>query len=443
MEGLTASFIGLGAMGFGMATHLLKKGYKVRGYDGYPPTLQRFKEAGGDTASSLTDCVKDAPFCICMVATSQQAQSLLFEGEKPMVQSLTQGATFLLCSTVACAYVRSLEAQLKEEGRGDIQLIDCPVSGGAVRAANGTLTIMAAGKQSALDRAKSLLQEISDEKKLFIVQGGVGQGSNMKMCHQVLASCQICSTSEAMGFASRLGLNLDVVREAIEKSDAWSWMYENRIPRMLDPDFKPLASAVAIILKDSGIITEEGRLADYPTPMVSTAEQVYLTALAKGYGGDDDSKIVRIYLDERQTSLVPSQGTSTDSEKIELVKNLLIGIHTCAAAEALCFAKQLKIDLDQFFALASDAAGGSAVFNRGAGKILLAALKKGELFAETTQSNGLAEMIANLKKAAQEARKVNCPLFLGTQALNQAMAAQRIFKGKEVETTAVACSWMS
>jgi 3-hydroxyisobutyrate dehydrogenase len=163
---------------------------------------------------------------------------------------LPQGATFLLCSTVSSAYAQSVEKELKTRGRDDILFIDSPVSGGAGRAADGTLSIMAGGSEAALEKGKFLLQEMSDTSKLYIVPGGIGAGSNMKMVHQVLAAIHIAGASEAMGFAALLGLDALAAADAIVKSDAWTWMHENRIKRMLEEDWNPGASAMTIILKD-------------------------------------------------------------------------------------------------------------------------------------------------------------------------------------------------
>jgi 3-hydroxyisobutyrate dehydrogenase len=81
------------------------------------------------------------------------------------------------------------------------------VSGGALRAAAGTLSIMAGASDVALQKGRFLLQEMSDANKLYLVPGGVGAGSNMKMVHQVLAGIHILGASEAQGLSPvRLGL---------------------------------------------------------------------------------------------------------------------------------------------------------------------------------------------------------------------------------------------
>lgn len=109
---------------------------------------------------------------------------------------------------------------------------------------------MAGAPDAALEKGRFLLQEMSDANKLYLVPGGIGAGSNMKMVHQVLAGIHILGASEAQGFAARLGLDAVKTAEAIKSSPAWTWMHENRLQRMLDEDWHPGASALTIILKD-------------------------------------------------------------------------------------------------------------------------------------------------------------------------------------------------
>lgn len=164
--------------------------------------------------------------------------------------ALPQGATLILCSTVPASYAQSVAAELQSLGRADIHFVDAPVSGGAKRAADGTLSIMAGAPDTALESGRFLLQAMSDATKLYLVPGGIGAGSNMKMVHQVLAGIHILGASEAMGFAAQLGLDATTTAEAIKSSASWSWMHENRLQRLLEEDWHPGASALTIILKD-------------------------------------------------------------------------------------------------------------------------------------------------------------------------------------------------
>ncbi|KAH8893879.1 hypothetical protein GQ53DRAFT_745310 [Thozetella sp. PMI_491] len=420
------AFIGLGAMGFGMATHLIKQGYSVTGFDVWAPTLERFKAAGGLTATTPASAVAGKPYTVCMVATAQQAQSVLLEGPDAAVPALPVGASLLLCSTVPCEYVQSLQKQINDTGRTDVLLVDAPVSGGATRAADGTLSIMAGASDEAIAKAKPILAELADETKLYIVKGGIGAGSNMKMVHQVLAAVQILSSSESMGFAEQLGLDRAKAHEAVLASEGWSWMFGHRVPRMLT-DFQPLASAITIIVKDAGIITAEARRAGFPVPMTSIAEQGYFTALGRGYGPDDDSSLIRLYI-EGKGKVGPVAGVAqAEADKLALVVDLLKGIHLAATAESLALGHSVGLDLDQVFELCINAAGGSKILETH-GPAMIAALREGSAWRGGRAEEGtptLQGFAEKLGAAVAEAQRLKVPLYLGNQALSLFLQALR------------------
>lgn len=98
-------FVGLGAMGFGMATNLVKQGYRVKGFDVFQKSVERFAQAGGVAAASLADSATDTPFHVLMVASADQAQQALF-GDGGIVK----GKWKFLCGTDSgCRIARSGE----------------------------------------------------------------------------------------------------------------------------------------------------------------------------------------------------------------------------------------------------------------------------------------------------------------------------------------------
>jgi 3-hydroxyisobutyrate dehydrogenase len=243
------AFLGLGAMGFGMATNLVKRGFPVTGFDVYAPTLERFVAAGGKAAATPREAVRGARYVVFMVATAAQILSALFDGETAAILELQRGATVVLCSTGPPEHVPNVRALLDGKyDRRDVELVDAPVSGGTIRAAAGTLTILASGPETSLEAARPVLDAMAGEK-LYIVPGGLGAGTKVKMVHQVLAGIHIAMTSEAMGFAAALGLNTRQAFEHLKQSDADSWMFDNRVPHMLDSD-PTIYSALNIIVKD-------------------------------------------------------------------------------------------------------------------------------------------------------------------------------------------------
>lgn len=156
-------------------------------------------------------------------------------------------ATILICSTVSPEFHETLQSRVTESGRPDVKVIDCPVSGGTARAADGTLTIFASGEAGAIQRARGLLGDMSE--KLYVIPGGAGAASKVKMVNQLLVGTHIAAAAEAMALATKAGLNTREVYNIITSAAGNSWAFENRVPHMLDGDWT-LHSALDIFVKD-------------------------------------------------------------------------------------------------------------------------------------------------------------------------------------------------
>ncbi|GMQ11552.1 hypothetical protein CsSME_00054150 [Camellia sinensis var. sinensis] len=283
-------FIGLGAMGFGMATHLLRSNFCVIAYDVYKPTLSQFANEGGLIGSSPAGVSKDVDVLVIMVTNEAQAESVLY-GDLGAVSALPSGASVIISSTVSPAYVSQLERRLQNEPK-DLKLVDAPVSGGVKRASMGTLTIIASGTDEALKHSGSVLSALSE--KLYVIKGGCGAGSGVKMVNQLLAGVHIASAAEAMAFGARLGLNTRLLFDVITNSGGTSWMFENRVPHMVDNDYTPLSS-LDIFVKDLGIVSRECSYRKVPLHIATVAYQLFLSGSAAGWGRLDDASVVKVY----------------------------------------------------------------------------------------------------------------------------------------------------
>ncbi|CAH9075882.1 unnamed protein product [Cuscuta epithymum] len=307
-------FVGLGAMGIGMATHLLKSDFSVNGFDVYKPALSRFASEGGLTSGSPAEVARDVDVLVVMVTNETQAESVLY-GNSGAVPALPSGASIILCSTVSPAFVSQLERRLQNEQKS-LKLVDAPVSGGVKKASNGTLTIMASGTEEALKHCGSVLSALSE--KLYIINGGCGAGSSVKMVNQLLAGVHIASAAEAMAFGARLGLDTRLLFDVIKNSEGTSWMFENRTPHMVVNDYTPL-SALNIFVKDLGIVSRECSLRRVPLHLSNLAHQIFLAGSAAGWGRLDDAAVVKVY--ETLTG-VAVQGKRPDLSKESVLKSL-------------------------------------------------------------------------------------------------------------------------
>ncbi|CAM1501229.1 Fc.00g103910.m01.CDS01 [Cosmosporella sp. VM-42] len=308
------AFAGLGAMGFGMTCNLLKtSSYSIKGYDVFAPSEQKFIDCGGDIGDSPRDAAEDSGFLICMATNSQQIDKILFDKKDGALQSLPLGATILICSTVSPVFYEILSSRISQAGRHDVLIVDCPVSGGTKRAADGTLTTFASGTSKALDRANDLLCGMFN--KLHIIPGGAGAGSKAKMVNQRLVGTHIAASAEAMALAAKAGLNTREVYNIIANAAGNSWAFENRVPHMLDGDWTP-HSVLDIFVKDMNIVVSTARKLQFPVPLASVVEQLYISSSSQGFGREDDAGIVRIFLPGTPNAVMESAKNADDREPI-------------------------------------------------------------------------------------------------------------------------------
>jgi L-threonate 2-dehydrogenase len=281
------AFIGLGAMGLPMATHLVTRGFAVTGYDLSTKALEALESTGGTRAATAADAASGADVLILMVVNAAQAESVLFDGGA--LDALANDGIVALMATCPPAAVEAIERRVREAGR---RLIDAPVSGGVAGAKAATLTIMAAGPQDTFDEVKPVFDALGD--KVFHVGERQGQGAMVKTVNQLLCGVHIAVVAEAFALAAKVGVDLKILLEIMGGSAASSWMLKDRGPRMLEMD-PEVTSAVDIFVKDLSIVLDAGRDTKAALPLAAIAHQMFLAASGRGDGLADDSQVIRSY----------------------------------------------------------------------------------------------------------------------------------------------------
>jgi putative dehydrogenase len=280
--------IGLGAIGYGVAVNLTRKGFAVAGADANPVAAERFAKEFGTPISSSLEAASGADVVILVVVSAAQCEAILF-GDSGVLTSTAPDALIVSCVTMDPAHARSLGERVEASGRA---FVDAPTSGGTARAAEGAMTLLTSGRDDAMKRAEPIFDAIA--AKVYHLGAEAGAGSAFKMINQLLAGVHIAAACEAIAFAKKLGLDLSKVYEVITASAGNSWMFENRVPHILDNDYAP-KSAVAIFTKDLGIVSDMARAASFPTPVAASALQMFLMTAASGMGRDDDASVARLY----------------------------------------------------------------------------------------------------------------------------------------------------
>lgn len=279
--------IGLGAMGLGTAVTLLESGFSVTGCDVSACARDAFAAQGGQVVTAPA-ALADCDLVLLLVVNGEQVESVLF-GEGGLVGRLAPGTVIIQCATVAPGQIQRIGERLASEGLG---LLDAPVSGGVIKARAGQLSVMASGDATAFAKAQPVLDAMAST--VYRLGETPGIGSSMKLVNQLLAGVHIATAAEAIALGIRLGLDPKQVYEVITHSAGNSWMFENRVPHILEGDYTPL-SAIDIFVKDLNIVHETARELAMPTPVAASALQQFTAAKGAGFGREDDSAVIKVY----------------------------------------------------------------------------------------------------------------------------------------------------
>jgi 3-hydroxyisobutyrate dehydrogenase-like beta-hydroxyacid dehydrogenase len=285
---MKVAVIGLGTMGMGAALNLLRKGHQVTGCDIREIACAELLKAGGASVTSAALLPPETDAVLVFVVNAAQTEEVLF-GAQGCLATLTKGAVVLCCATVSPDAARTLAEKIAAAG---FLMLDAPVSGGKLGAHAGTMTVMASGSDAAFAKAQPVLDAIS--AKAWRLGDRAGIGSTMKMVNQLLAGVHIAAAAEALALGIRAGADPRTLFEVISSSAGRSWMWENRVPHILDGDDTPL-SAVNIFVKDLGIVLDQARALTFPLPMAASAHQLFLAAAAHGEGAKDDAFVIRVW----------------------------------------------------------------------------------------------------------------------------------------------------
>jgi L-threonate 2-dehydrogenase len=282
----TVAFLGLGAMGSGMARCLVRNEFTVRGYDIRPEPLEQLGADGGQPCLSAAAAAGGAQIAVVIVLTADQAEQAIF-GERGLAETLPRGSVVVCMSTMSPARTRQLGARAAAAG---LAWLDAPVSGGTQRADEGTLTTMVGAESADLDRARPVLEGFS--RHLFHL-GPVGAGSTAKMVNQILVYCNLVASMEAMTLCRKAGADPQAVFDVICTAMGTSAVFESRVPSLIDGSYLS-GGSLRIALKDLGIIEDTARELNLPMLMSAQATQLFRATAASGMLDQDDLAVAHV-----------------------------------------------------------------------------------------------------------------------------------------------------
>lgn len=304
---LNVAVIGIGAMGGGMARALLRSNdvSQVVGYDRSTELVKKFFEeaqVAGKAPIAPPMCLEDAipsetKVVVLVLVTEAQCEQVCFgppdgsTNSTNLLKLIPVNSYVILCSTVTATWAKRAELRFREEA--SVRFVDCPISGGPVRAGAGDLTLMASGDY--VDDAVVLPILTAMAREVHTIPGGVGMGSTAKMVHQLLAGVHVCAAAEALALAAKAGLNPHQMYQIVNGAAGASWMFQDRGARMMLDEEPPVMSALEIFVKDLDIVYSEAKALKSPIPVAAAALQQFINGQGMGLSRKDDSQVVKVY----------------------------------------------------------------------------------------------------------------------------------------------------
>jgi 3-hydroxyisobutyrate dehydrogenase len=280
------AFIGLGAMGSGMAANLVQAGHQVRAFDLNPNALAEAVSAGCVGVASVAQAAAESEVVVTMLPAGTHVRSV-YTGEDGILRNAPAGALMLDCSTISVDDARFVIAAA---GTAGFDMCDAPVSGGVAAAANGALTFMVGGTQSAFVRAEPILSAMG---QAVIRAGEAGAGQAAKICNNMLLAVSMIGTCEAFLLAEKLGLDAQAFFDIASKSSGQNWSMTAYAPVAglvpSAPSNRDFTNGFAgsLMLKDLRLAMDAAASVAVTTPMGLKSEEIY-SKYVSNYSSDRD-----------------------------------------------------------------------------------------------------------------------------------------------------------
>ncbi|WP_229928208.1 NAD(P)-dependent oxidoreductase [Kitasatospora xanthocidica] len=285
MTGTTVGFVGLGAMGRGMAGSLLRAGHAVRVWNRSPEPVAALVAEGAEAAGSLAE-VFAADTVVSMLANDDAVERLLLD---PALLTGAAASLHVNMATVSLAIAERAEALHAEHGIG---YVAAPVLGRPPVAAEGRLNILAAGGADLLARAEPLFAAMGQRTWHF--GESPRQANTAKISTNFLLACAIESMAEACSLAEANGVRPTDLIEMLTGTLFPGPVYSGYGAMVAERRYEPAGFRLPLGLKDVGLALDAGAARHVPLPFGSILRDAFLDALAHGDGDKDWAAVAAV-----------------------------------------------------------------------------------------------------------------------------------------------------
>ena len=276
------ALLGVGTMGAGMATNLVKAGFSVSVYNRTATKARAID--GARFASTPAEAVLNASVIISMLADDAASREVWLD-ENGALDAAADGAVLVESSTVSPAWIAEL-AMLA--GRRGLDLLDAPVTGSRLQAEAGQLSFLVGGSDSALKKAIPVLEAMSKEIVHF---GPVGSGAKMKLINNFLCGVQVASLAEGLVWIERSGLDRDKALAFLKGGAAGSPLLGAISARMASQNYA-VNFLLKLMRKDLVYAESEAAQCNVDLKTSEIARSLFEDAIARGLGEQDMASVI-------------------------------------------------------------------------------------------------------------------------------------------------------
>ncbi|TFJ94356.1 2-hydroxy-3-oxopropionate reductase [Lentibacillus salicampi] len=280
-------FVGLGIMGKPMSKNLIKAGYDLVVSSRNPDSNQELAALGAEVADSYMELAAKSDVIITMLPNSPEVKKVIL-AEGGLIRGAKPGTDIIDMSSIAPISSQEIGRELKKK---EIGFLDAPVSGGEPKAIDGTISVMAGGEQDVFEKCLPIMESMAGS---VVRTGDVGSGNSTKLANQIIVALNIAAVSEALVLTEKMGVDNQLVYDAIRGGLAGSNVLDAKAPMMLERNFDP-GFKIDLHLKDLNNVMETSTDIDIPLPLTASIRETLKALTADGNGEDDHAAVLKYY----------------------------------------------------------------------------------------------------------------------------------------------------
>ncbi|KAL4421900.1 hypothetical protein ABPG77_005184 [Micractinium sp. CCAP 211/92] len=277
-------FLGIGIMGFAMASNLLKAGYEVTVWNRSPGKADGLVAAGAKVAATPAEVVAACDITLAMLSDPEACLEVATD-PNGVASAIGAGKGYVDVSTVDAQTAQAVATAVRARGAA---YLEAPVSGSKGPAEQGQLIFLTAGDRQLFDAASPLL-DVMGKASFFL--GEVGAGANMKLVVNMIMGSMMASYAEGLSLAKECGLKQSDLIEVVKLGAIAAPMFALKGPPMTEGQYPP-AFPLKHQQKDMRLALALGDATAQPLPLAAAANELYKKARSAGYSDADFSAVM-------------------------------------------------------------------------------------------------------------------------------------------------------